>query len=39
MAPLRGARSLAYLIDVFRLLRAVRLALRPLATVFQAFPR
>mgnify|MGYP001301037243 CR=1 FL=1 len=37
MAVLRGARSLAYLVDMSRSLRSVRLALRPLATVFQAF--
>jgi hypothetical protein len=35
MAALRGARSLAYLLDMSRSLRSVRLALGPLATVFQ----
>jgi len=31
-------RSLAYLLDMSRSLRSVRLALRPLATVVQTFP-
>ncbi len=35
MAALRGARSLAYLHDMSRSLRSMRLALRPLATVFE----
>ncbi len=35
MAALRGARGLAYLHDRSRLLRSVRLALQPLATVFR----
>jgi len=39
IATLRGARSLAYLLDMSRSLRSVRLALRPLATVVQTFPK
>lgn len=39
MAALRGARSLAYSIDLSRSLCFVRLALRPLAAVFQSFLR
>jgi malonyl-CoA O-methyltransferase len=35
IAALRGARSLAYLLDMSRSLRSVRLALVPLATVFR----
>ncbi|MCX7663282.1 MAG: hypothetical protein N2Z61_05985, partial [Tepidimonas fonticaldi] len=35
MAALRGARRLAYLLDMSRILRSVRLALQPLATVFR----
>jgi hypothetical protein len=36
IASLHGARNLAYLFDRSRLLRAVRLALTPLATVMEA---
>jgi hypothetical protein len=39
IASLRGARNLAYLFDMSRFLRAVRLALTPLATVLQRFPK
>ncbi|MCS6785611.1 MAG: type II toxin-antitoxin system VapC family toxin [Thiobacillaceae bacterium] len=35
MAALRGARMLAYLLDMSRILHSVRLALQPLATVFR----
>jgi hypothetical protein len=38
IASLRGARNLAYLSDMSRFLRSVRLALTPLATVLQRFP-
>src|SRR3990167_8183180 len=38
-ASLRGARSLAYLFDMSRSLRAVRLASGPLATFFQQTAR
>jgi len=34
IAVLRGARNLAYLCDMSRLLRAVRLALKPLTTIW-----
>jgi len=36
IAALRGARTLAYLLDMSRVLRSVRLALKPLATVPQS---
>ena len=39
IASSRGARNLAYLFDMSRLLRAVLLALTPLATVLQRFLR
>jgi hypothetical protein len=38
MASLRGARMLAYLFDVYRILRAKRLVLHPLATISSVFP-
>ena len=38
MAALRGARRLAYLQDMSRLLRSGRLALQPLATVVRGAP-
>jgi hypothetical protein len=37
MTALRGARMLAYLFDTPRILRSVRLAMSPLATVLQSF--
>jgi hypothetical protein len=37
MAALRGTRTLAYRVDMSRVLRSVRLALRPLATVSRSF--
>ena len=38
MAALRGAQILAYLNDMSRILRSVRLALDSLATLVQSFP-
>ena len=38
IAALRGARPLAYLVDMSRLLRSVRLALHPARCFFQRFP-
>jgi hypothetical protein len=38
MAALRGARMLAYLGDMSRILRSGRLALPPLATVLRCCP-
>ena len=38
MAVLRGAQILAYLNDMSRILRSVRLALDSLATLVQSFP-
>ena len=39
MAALRGAQILAYLNDMSRILRSVRLALDSLATLVQSFPK
>ena len=39
MAALRGARMLAYLLDMSRILRSVRIALRTLVTISSAFLR
>lgn len=39
IAALRGTRPLAYLYDMSRVLRAVRLALNPARASMQSFPR